>query len=92
MHSNKRSIPEIRKRLLEIAKESNLPEIEELVSEMYRRSPVARAKSKSRKLTPGLARRIRRRARQDPTKHQREIAEEFDVNPGRVSEALNKQI
>ncbi len=92
MSSNKRSIPEIRERLLEIARLHEIPEIEELVAEMYRNSPVSRAKSKSRKLTPNLARQIRVKKRRHPNKHQREIAEEFNVNPGRVSEALNKQV
>ena len=52
MLSNKRTIPEIRDRLREIAAEKNVPEILDLVDEMYRQPPVRRAAARSQPLTP----------------------------------------
>ena len=92
MPGNKRSIPEIRARLLEIAEERGIPEIRELVDEMYRQPPVRRAAVRSPKLTPQLAAAIRRYARANPDMHQQDIANNFGVNHGRVSEALNHEI
>lgn len=89
---NKRSIPEIRVRLRELADLHNLEELHTLADEMYRRSPVRRASNKSVQLTPKLAEKIRRYAIKHPRLHQRDLAQEFNVNPGRVSEALNHQV
>lgn len=92
MKRNKRSIPEIRVRLRELAEEHGLEELHALADEMYRRSPVRRASNRSVKLTPKLAEKIRRYARKHPSLHQRDLAQEFNVNPGRISEALNNEI
>lgn len=89
--SNRRTISKIRERLREIAEEHNVPEIHALVDEMYRRSPVRRAPIRNQRLTPALAAEIRRFARENPRMHQQDIAEHFDVNHGRVSEALNRE-
>jgi len=89
MLNNKRTIPEIRDRLREIAVDFDIPEIHELVDEMYRKSPIRRAVNRSEKLTPALAAEIRVYARANPDMHQREIANIFNMNPGRVSEAMN---
>lgn len=89
---NRRSIPEIRERLRELAEEYNIPELQELADEMYRHSPVRRAPRNNRKLTPALAAEIRRYARANPEMHQQQIAVYFQVNHGRVSEVLNKLI
>ena len=90
MPDNKRSIPEVRERLRELAEEHGIPELDELANEMYRKSPVRRAANKSDPLTSTLAKEIRKYARANPDLHQRTIAEKFNVNPGRVSEAMNR--
>jgi len=90
--ANKRTIPEVRERLLKIAEEHGVNEIYELVDEMYRSAPVKRAKNRSRKMTPALAAEIRRFAAANPDLHQQDIANAFGLNHGRVSEALNRRI
>lgn len=92
MMRNKRSIPEIRARLREIADEQGLDELHDLADETYRKSPLRRAKNKSAPLTPKLAEKIRKFMDRNPTLHQRDVAQHFNVNPGRVSEAINQQI
>ena len=91
MGNNKRSIPEIRDRLREIADEAGIEELQDLADQLYRKSPVKRAPNRSAHLTPELAEEIRNFVAENPTLHQRDVAQEFDVNPGRVSEALNHQ-
>jgi len=90
--TNKRSIPEIRERLYEIAEEEGLPELAELADETFRNPPVRRAARRSPKLTPALAAQIRVYAKSNPNAHQADIASHFNVNPGRVSEALNNAV
>ena len=92
MTSNKRSIPEIRQRLYELADELGVDELRQLADETFRRSPKKRARTRSPKLTPSLAAEIRRYSREHPDAHQQDIANEFDVNHGRVSEALDHQV
>ncbi|GAA0468908.1 hypothetical protein GCM10009096_07280 [Parasphingorhabdus litoris] len=92
MSGNKRSIPQIRDRLRELADELNLEELHDLADEMYRNSPVKRARARSVHLTPELAEEIRVFVRKHPKLHQRDVAQKFNVNPGRVSEALNNII
>lgn len=92
MPSNKRTIPEIRTRLREIAEESDMPELNDLADETYRKPPVRRAAHKSKKLTPALAAEIRMFARENPKMHQQDIATKFGVNHGRVSEAMNYEV
>ncbi|WP_202960968.1 hypothetical protein [Sphingobium sp. HDIP04] len=89
MAGNKRNIPEIRNRLREIADETGFEELHSLADELYRNSPVGRAANSSATLTPELAEEIRKYVAEHPTLHQRDVAQEFNVNPGRVSEALN---
>lgn len=89
MAKNKRTIPEIRGRLRELADERGLEELHDLADETYRNSPVKRAANRSRPLTPKLADEIRRFVAKNPKLHQRDVAQRFNVNPGRVSEALN---
>lgn len=89
MASNKRSIPEIRSRLREIADELHIEELHDLADETYRNSPVKRAANRSAPLTPELAEKIRMFVAKNPKLHQRDVAQHFNVNPGRVSEALN---
>lgn len=86
---SKRSIPQIRARLHELADEYDIPELHELADDTYRNTPVTRAKRKSASLTSQLAQKIRTFQKSNSQLHQREIAQKFNVNPGRVSEALN---
>ncbi len=89
MAGNKRNIPQIRDRLRELADELGVEELHDLADEMYRNSPVRRARTKSAHLTVELAHEIRIFALKNPKMHQRDIAQKFNVNPGRVSEAMN---
>lgn len=93
MASNKRSIPEIRERLRELAAQTGMDELRELADEMYRNPPAkTRAPVRSPKLTPKMAQDIRDYAAANPDAHQQDIAEHFGVNHGRVSEALNNVV
>ncbi|GEO40962.1 hypothetical protein SAE02_51100 [Skermanella aerolata] len=92
MSANKRSIPEIRERMREIADEHGIAELGELADEMYRNPPVRRAPTSSPSLTPELAEEIRQFAAANPTMSQQDIANHFRVNHGRVSEAMNNEI
>lgn len=92
MAQNKLSIPEIRDRMREIAEENDMDELNELADQMYRNPPKKRAPVRSPKLTPEMAEEIRQYAAANPDAHQQDIAEKFDVNHGRISEALNHQI
>lgn len=86
------SIPEVRRRLRELAEEHGIDELSELADAMYRRSPAKRAPNRSPKLTPEMAQEIREYAADHPTAHNQDIAEQFEVNIGRVSESLNFEI
>jgi hypothetical protein len=87
----KRNIPQIRARLRELADEHGLDELHDLADDTYRNAPVTRAKRKSTKFTAPLAAKIRGYHKKHPRLHQRDIAHKFNVNPGRVSEALTNQ-
>jgi len=89
MARNKRRIPELRARLRELAEEYDLDELHDIADELHRNPPVSRAKNRSKPLTTELADEIRRYVRRNPGLHQRDVAQRFNVNPGRVSEALN---
>jgi len=92
MIRNKRTIPEIRNRLRELADEHGIDELHDLADETYRQSPLRRAKRKSASLTPKLAEKIRKFVNKNPNLHQRDVAQKFNVNPGRVSEAINGHV
>ena len=92
MVKNKRTIPEIRERLTEIADEEGINELRELAAEMFRKPPVRRATVKSPHLTPKLAEEIRQYEAAHPDEHFSKIAAHFNVNPGRISEAMNRLI
>lgn len=95
---NKRSIPEIRDRLKELVKQNDdksgvssaWSEVADLADELHRNTAVSRAKPHSEKMTAELAEEIRAYKKANPEMSQRKIAEKFNVNPGRVSESLNK--
>lgn len=89
MTQNKRTIPELRVRILELADIHNIPELREIEAEMYRNSPARRSPPVSRTFTAAMANQIRDYATLNPRMSFHEIAAHFDVNPGRVSEAMN---
>ena len=92
-------IPEIRKQLSQAANDLRSgrrpPEkvadaIDRLVPELWRKKPRQLAGRKVRSpMTPELKQRIRDFAKAHPRKDQQDIATEFNVNAGRVSEILS---
>ena len=64
--------------------------IEEALTLLWRVPPVRKAAPTSRKMTPKLGEEIRTYASKNPKAAFQDIADKFDVNPGRVSEAMRK--
>lgn len=87
---NKRGIPEIRIRLIELADEHGIDELRELAAEMHRTRAIKISKPTSTPVTPEIAEKIRDFAAKNPHLQQRHIADHFNVNSGRVSESLNR--
>jgi hypothetical protein len=88
-------IPEVASRMREISGtiEENYPdeaaELLELADELKRRSPSGpRAPATSTPMTPELADEIREFAEQNPGMSHQDIGVVFNVNHGRVSEAI----
>ena len=88
-------VPEIQDRLRYIAMTlrdirmfTTANELDALVEQLSRRSPTKRAPNVSQPMTDELAERIRAYARSHPNATQVQIGVRFEVNPGRVSEAL----
>ncbi len=79
---------EIQARLRQKAVSLNDPELNTLADELGRRKPEKRAPIASQKMTPVLASLIRIRAETFPDHSHADIGRHFNVNPGRVSEAL----
>ena len=63
--------------------------IEEAMQEMYRDFIGRKAPTTSAKITPYLVRRIKAFAEDNPSASYKAIANHFNVNQGRVSEALS---
>jgi hypothetical protein len=89
-------IPEVANRIREIAKQiqgvcpAEAGELLELVDELRRRPSAApRAPATSTPMTEELAQDIRDFAEDNPGLSHQEIAVEFNVNHGRVSEAIS---
>jgi hypothetical protein len=88
-------IPEIIKRLREIAEQIQIDfptesgELFEFAEELRRRPTGPRAPATSTTMTPELAQEIREYAEANPGMSHQAIAEEFNVNHGRVSEAIH---
>ena len=86
-------IPEARRLLLLIADaadEITAESIRHVVENfMTREKYIRKAPVKSRVVTPDMARRVRTMAVQHPDMHLADIAAQFGINPGRVSEILN---
>lgn len=81
-------LPQIAERLRQLSKELDCPELATLAAEMRRRSPVRRVAPRSAPATPGLREDIRSFAKDHPDMSMAEIGAVFNVNNGRVSEAL----
>lgn len=83
-------IPEIREELLILSAElaALSARMEALVEEMKRRPLIKRAAVTSVPFTPALAAQIRAYATANPSLSQTSIGFKFNVNPGRVSQAL----
>ncbi|WP_176026487.1 hypothetical protein [Brucella intermedia] len=81
-------IPQIRERLIEIAHTLGNGEIERLANKLTRRPTIKRAMPVSRTMTAELKQEIREYHKAHPGVAQTEIAKLFNVNQGRVSEAL----
>jgi hypothetical protein len=91
MAQNKRSIPQLRKRLREIAEETGNDELNVIADELQRNPAAKRAPRKSTPFTAEMAEEVREFAQAHPDAHNQEIADHFGVNPGRVSEALHNK-
>lgn len=81
-------IPEIADRLRDLAAERGLPELVGLADELRRRPAGRRAPARSRPMTDELAAEIRAFREAHPRLSQVEISRRFNLNQGRVSEAL----
>lgn len=81
-------IPDIQERLRQIARERNVPELIDLAAKLSRRPPKRKAPTASQPMTDHLRAQIRAYAAQNADATQAEIGRQFNVNPGRVSEAL----
>jgi hypothetical protein len=86
------TLPEARERLLAIAAQIDpllAAEMQQIIKDgMYRRRGVLPTAPKSRKMTKGLAIKIRAMHFNNPDLSEQEIAVANGVNSGRVSEAL----
>jgi hypothetical protein len=88
------TIPEIREELFEIADciQESEPEaaakIRMLAEETKRRPAVRKTPVRSAKFDADMRSKIKERARFLPGASEVELAREFNVNPGRISEAL----
>ena len=85
--TNDMTIPQIRTRLIELAKETGIEELHDLAMQTFRRSNGRKAPPRRRGLNPDLSERIREYAVRHPLTAFHDIADVFGVNIGRVSEA-----
>lgn len=82
------TIPQIRERLFELAAVHQMPELAELATQTKRRVNGARARRKAAPMDDALRDAIRAFVVARPGMSHMEVAVVFDVNTGRVSEAL----
>lgn len=82
------TIPDIRARMRELAIELACPELDFLADATFRRYNGRKAPVRALALTPERAEAIRAHCAAHPKAPQMEVAREFGVNIGRVSEAL----
>lgn len=86
-------LPEVKNALHDLANDNRLPSeiaarINALAAEISRRKPKNIAAPSCAKATPELRQQIRDFAKKYPAFSQLAISKKFNVNPGRVSEAL----
>lgn len=81
-------IPEIRKRLHQLADEHGIAELHELADETKRRSPLRVARSRWPRLTPEQQDAVRAMYEAQPGLGVKDIADRFSTSVGRVSEAV----
>lgn len=82
-------VPAVRKLLLQIAAERDLPELVALEKHLYRRPPVRKTDKKtSRPMTPEVREEILVKANRHPDMSMHELSMSCGVNQGRISETL----
>jgi len=81
-------LPEVAKRLRELAAELNCDELSGLADEIGRRSAGQRAAATSVPMTDSLKKQIRAMKEAERHLSQTEIGKRLNINPGRVSETL----
>ncbi len=81
-------IPAIQRRMRELATAHGLAELADLADALSRRRPRRIAPASSTTITPALRTALRAYSVAHPQMSQVEIARLFNVNPGRVSEAI----
>lgn len=84
----RRTIPQLQLRLTEMAYENDLPELLDIVEEMYRRKAARRAPSQQRGTSSVDRQVIAAYVAAHPTDTYETIARQFNVNVARVSEAF----
>jgi hypothetical protein len=84
----RRTIPQIRERLIEIGVERGIPEVIELAEETKRRYHGRKGRTTAHQVTDELAARVRVFAMANPNLNNREIGARFKIDGGRVSEIL----
>lgn len=84
-----RTIPQIRERLHEIAREHGLAELHLLAEETKRRQHARRAAPRARAVTEELAAQVRAFAAANPNMPNRDVGRHFGIDGGRVSEILH---
>ncbi|MEI6282944.1 MAG: hypothetical protein WCP82_09585 [Alphaproteobacteria bacterium] len=82
------TIPGVRARMRELAIELDCPELNALADATLRRYHGRRASVRCEALTPEKAEQVRSYCRDHPKASQMEVADQFGLNIGRVSEAL----
>jgi hypothetical protein len=81
-------LPEVAKRLRELAAQLSCDELNELATEIGRRPSGERAARTSTPITDSLRDQIIAMKEADPNLSQAEIGKRLNLNPGRVSETL----
>jgi len=84
----RRTIPEIRTRLHELAVEHGIEELAQLAEETKRQYHGRRAPVRAQRIDRKTEIKVRRLARQHPDMPQREIGRRLGIDGGRVSEIL----
>lgn len=82
-------IPQVRERMVVLAAEHGIPELETLAAQLVRRFNGRVKGPVSASMTPELAAAVQAYARAFPTKSEHEVGQVFSLNQGRVSEILH---